>query len=61
MPATTTTRPQGLEYNQARWYDPSTGQFLTQDPLDVVTQQPYAYADNDPINGTDPTALVLVT
>ncbi|HZT97982.1 MAG TPA: RHS repeat-associated core domain-containing protein [Chloroflexota bacterium] len=47
----------GLVYDQARWYDPSTGQFLSQDPLAGQTLQPYAYAADDPIDGTDPAGL----
>jgi RHS repeat-associated protein len=38
-----------------RWYDPSSGQFLSLDPLVAVTHQPYAYAGEDPVNRTDPT------
>jgi hypothetical protein len=30
---------------------------MTSDPLEQVTQQPYAYADDSPINNTDPTGL----
>jgi RHS repeat-associated protein len=52
------TDPQtGLIYMRARYYDPQTGQFLSSDPLEAVTQQPYAYANDDPINETDPTGL----
>lgn len=38
-------------------YDPTTGQFLTRDPLEALTRSPYAYVSNNPINGTDPTGL----
>jgi len=41
----------------ARYYEPSTAQFLTRDPLDETTGEPYAYAADDPINGADPTGL----
>ena len=41
----------------ARWYDPNTGQFMSVDPLEQLTQQPYSYAGDDPINNTDPTGL----
>lgn len=52
------TDPQtGLIYMRARWYDPSTAQFLTRDPPDALTQQPYSYTEDNPINGTDPTGL----
>lgn len=41
----------------ARYYDPSTANFLTRDPLESVTQQPYQYANGDPVDGSDPTGL----
>jgi RHS repeat-associated protein len=44
----------GYQYVRARDYDPSTGQFLTVDPLVDVTYTPYAYVNNNPINGWDP-------
>ncbi len=45
----------GLYYLQARYYDPSTGQFMSVDPALSVTGQPYSYADGDPVNLADPT------
>ena len=45
----------GLIYLRARWYDPTTGQFMSRDPALGATEQPYAYAGNDPVNFTDPT------
>lgn len=39
----------------ARWYDPGTGQFLSVDPDLAETDQPYAYAGDDPVNESDPT------
>jgi len=50
----------GFVYDQARWYDPSTGQFLSQDPLVDQTLQPYAYAADSPVNASDPTGLSSV-
>jgi RHS repeat-associated protein len=44
----------GLQYLQSRYYDPSTAQFLSRDPIEPVTRQPYAYAANNPLNMTDP-------
>jgi RHS repeat-associated protein len=52
------TDPTGLQYLRARYYDPDTGQFLTRDPLEASTGQPYAYAGNTPLNATDPSGLM---
>ncbi len=32
----------GLVDMRARWYDPGTGRLVSQDPLVLLTQQPYA-------------------
>jgi RHS repeat-associated protein len=48
------TDASGLVYLLHRYYDPSTGQFLSVDPLVDVTGQPYAYAGGDPVNRSDP-------
>jgi RHS repeat-associated protein len=47
----------GLTYLRARYYDPTTGQFLTRDPLEATTRDPYGYAGGNPTNMTDPTGL----
>jgi RHS repeat-associated protein len=47
----------GFVYLRARSYDPGTGQFLTRDPIESVTQEPYQYAGNDPLNNIDPSGL----
>jgi RHS repeat-associated protein len=49
----------GLEYLRARYYDPSTGRFISKDPLSGTINQPstmngWAYASNDPTNKSDP-------
>ncbi|HET7475117.1 MAG TPA: RHS repeat-associated core domain-containing protein [Dermatophilaceae bacterium] len=45
-------------YNlRARYYDPTTAQFLTRDPLESATGAPYTDADNDPVILADPTGL----
>jgi RHS repeat-associated protein len=44
----------GLIYMRARVYDPATGQFLTIDPLDALTGEPYSYVSDDPVNDVDP-------
>ena len=51
------TDPTGLIYFVNRYYDPSTGQFLSVDPLVGITDQPYEYAGGDPVNGSDPLGL----
>ncbi|HVE45286.1 MAG TPA: RHS repeat-associated core domain-containing protein, partial [Acidimicrobiales bacterium] len=47
----------GLIYMRARWYDPATGSFLTRDPLEAVTQEPYGYVGGDPLNRVDPDGM----
>lgn len=49
----------GLYYLRARYYDPTTTQFTTRDPLETTTKTPYTYADNDPLNESDPTGKNL--
>jgi RHS repeat-associated protein len=51
----------GLQYLQARYYDPVTGQFTSTDPLNSLTQEPYGYANQDPIDDSDPTGLYSYT
>jgi RHS repeat-associated protein len=52
-------RVRGVELSgrSARYYDPSTGQFLTVDPLVAMTATPYGYAGNNPINRMDRSGL----
>ncbi len=48
----------GLYYYNARWYDPTTGRFLTQDPVrDGLLW--YGYVGNNPIKYTDPDGKVV--
>jgi RHS repeat-associated protein len=53
-----TSSDTGLLYMRARTYDPTTGQFLTVDPLDVITREPYSYTGDNPVNNVDPTGLL---
>jgi RHS repeat-associated protein len=46
-----------LYYLRARYYDPSTAQFLTRDPLEQLTGSAYGYGGNDPINNSDASGL----
>jgi len=54
----------GLYYDYQRWYDPSIGRFISQDPLagDPSNPQsfnPYVYAGDSPSSATDPTGLAV--
>lgn len=49
----------GFQYLRARYYDPQTAQFISQDPLVDVTGEPYAYASNNPTNFIDPTGMIF--
>jgi RHS repeat-associated protein len=45
----------GLYYYRARYYDPTTGRFLSEDPLKFAAEiNLYPYAGNNPVNFTDP-------
>ncbi len=52
----------GLYYDYQRWYDPSIGRFISQDPVkgyrsNPQTLNPYIYVVDSPLNGLDPTGL----
>jgi RHS repeat-associated protein len=47
----------GLYYLRARYYDPSSTQFISRDPAVSKTRQPYAYVTDNPLNATDPSGL----
>ena len=48
----------GLTYVRARWYDPHIGRFVSEDPLGLQGGiNPYVFANNDPINGSDPSGM----
>jgi RHS repeat-associated protein len=46
-----------LIYLRARSYDPATAQFLSVDPLEPLTREPYAYTADNPANNVDPSGL----
>jgi RHS repeat-associated protein len=51
----------GLSYFQNRWYSPSQGRFMTQDPSGVNGGLNfYEYANNDPINFSDPSGTSAI-
>jgi RHS repeat-associated protein len=50
----------GLDYYNARWYDPELGRFIQADTViananDPTSYDRYAYVDNNPVNHNDPT------
>jgi RHS repeat-associated protein len=47
----------GLQYLRARFYDPGTAQFLSRDPVEGLTRQPYSYGLDNPMNQVDPSGL----
>lgn len=55
----------GLDIIGARNYDPTTGRFVSLDPMlnatDPQALNGYSYADDDPVNDSDPTGLILGT
>ncbi|WP_433281849.1 ricin-type beta-trefoil lectin domain protein [Micromonospora sp. CA-244673] len=56
-----TTEPAGLVHLGARQYDPTTGRFISIDPLfdtdDPTGWNGYSYADNNPVAKSDPSGL----
>ncbi|MDR2762300.1 MAG: RHS repeat-associated core domain-containing protein, partial [Planctomycetaceae bacterium] len=54
----------GQQYLRQRYYDPSTGRFNRLDPFfgnlnDPLSLHKYLYIHSDPINGIDPTGLMM--
>ena len=46
----------GYTYLQARYYDPNTGRFISEDPA-MDGENWYVYCGNDPVNMVDPTGM----
>ncbi|MHB8290073.1 MAG: RHS repeat-associated core domain-containing protein, partial [Acidimicrobiales bacterium] len=51
------TDPSGLVYLINRYYDPSLREFISVDPAYSQTHQLYGYANENPVNGSDPSGL----
>ncbi len=47
----------GLYYLRARYYEPTTAQFMSRDFALSATRQPYQYASGSPLDLTDPAGL----
>jgi hypothetical protein len=43
------------------YYDPTTGTFLTRDPLSALTRSAYGYAYGNPLNASDPSDLYCIS
>jgi RHS repeat-associated protein len=53
-----TSSDTGLIYMRARTYDPATAQFLTVDPLEAISGEPYGYAGDNPLSYGDSLGLL---
>lgn len=53
----------GLQYSRARYYSPSMGRFISEDPLGFAggDANVYAYVGDDPLNGIDPSGRNAIT
>jgi RHS repeat-associated protein len=53
----------GLQYNRARYYDPNTGRWMTQDPIgfDAGDSNLYRYVRSAPTNSTDPSGFTFTS
>ena len=52
----------GLYYFRARWYDPITGRWLSNDPIGIAGGlNQYAFVGNNPVNAVDPLGLCNAT
>src|SRR5207302_1368900 len=48
-----------LYFLRARWYEPKSGRFLSEDPLGLDGGvNPYTFARSEPVNGTDPGGMM---
>lgn len=49
----------GFFYNLKRYYDPTVGRYITQDPVGLMGGlNPYAYVDGNPVGWVDPLGLL---
>ncbi len=50
----------GLYWMRARYYDPTTGQFVSRDPLVDITSYAYGYTGGDPVDNKDDSGMFCV-
>jgi RHS repeat-associated protein len=55
-----TSTDTGLIYLRARVYDPATAQFMSVDPAVPITRALYTYANDNPLNLSDPSGLSVL-
>jgi RHS repeat-associated protein len=53
-----TSTDTGLIYLRARVYDPATAQFLSVDPMEAISGEPYSYAGDSPLTYGDSLGLL---
>ena len=56
----------GFQYHRARWMDPRTGLFTGMDPFEGTAELPatlhrYVYAEENPLNNSDPSGRTTLT
>jgi RHS repeat-associated protein len=56
-----TSSDTGLIYLRACTYDPATAQFLSVDPLEAISGEPYSYAGDNPLTYGDSLGLLWTT
>lgn len=54
-----TSSDTGRIYLRARACDPATAQFLSVDPLEAITGEPFIYALDNPVNYSNPSGLIF--
>lgn len=54
---TVATGNPSLQYMGARWYNAQTMDWMSRDPEQAGTNQPYLYVGDNPLNATDPLGL----
>ena len=52
--------PRARDRSINRYYDPSTDQFISVDPMVDTTGQPYVFVNDNPLNATDPIGLCFL-
>ncbi len=56
----TSSNTTGFINMRARWYDTQSGVFTSVDPAVSSTNQPYQFANGDPVNNSDPSGMVTL-